>query len=173
MRREESDSASYVRLHHRDSDPPRHANTSLTTDATLLVPQPSNPAIPDSVLSALLLQMKQLSSVLVAQDANRMTESKLLAEQFAAQSAAMTAISDRLNRLEHSRSDRSDRESASMQSVPLPPPPARHSRRRITRVEMRSRPHGPRKCGPRPDEILRITDVAVCESFARVKLGLS
>ena len=55
VRREESDSASYVRLHHRDSDPPRHANYSPTADATLLVPQPSNPAPPDSVLSALLL----------------------------------------------------------------------------------------------------------------------
>ena len=55
VRREGSDSASYVRLHRRDSDPPRHANYSPTADATLLVPQPSNPAPPDSVLSALLL----------------------------------------------------------------------------------------------------------------------
>ena len=43
VRRKESDSALYVRLHHRDSDPPRHANSSPTADATLLVPKPSNP----------------------------------------------------------------------------------------------------------------------------------
>ena len=45
VRREESDSASYVRLHQRDSDPPRHTNPSPIADATLLVPQPSNPAL--------------------------------------------------------------------------------------------------------------------------------
>ena len=64
IRREESDSASYVRCHHRDSDPLRHTNPCPTADATLLVPQPSNPAPLDSVLSALLFQMKQLSSEL-------------------------------------------------------------------------------------------------------------
>ena len=122
VRREESDSASYVRLHHRDSDPSRHANSSPPADATLLVPQPSNPAPPDSVLSAVLLQIKQLSSVLAEQDANRLTESRSLAAHFAAQSAAMTAVSDRLSRLENSRSDRGDRESADLRSVPLPPP---------------------------------------------------
>ena len=58
MRREESDSASYVRLHHRDSDPLRRTNSSPTADATLLFPQPSNPAPLDSALSALLFQMK-------------------------------------------------------------------------------------------------------------------
>ena len=54
MRREEWDSASYVRLHHRDSDPFWHTNPSPAADATLLVPQPSNPAPLDSVLLALL-----------------------------------------------------------------------------------------------------------------------
>ena len=61
VRREESDSASYVRLHHRDSNPPRNVNSFATAYATLLVPQPSNPPsnpVPsDSVLSALLHQM--------------------------------------------------------------------------------------------------------------------
>ena len=122
MRRGESDSASYVRLHHRDSDPLRRADSFHTADGTLLVPQLLNPAPLDSVLSALLIQMKQLSSELASRDA--------------AQSAAITAVSDRLNRLERSRSDRSDRESANLQSVPMPPP-ARHSRRRISRVETR------------------------------------
>ena len=51
--------------------------------------------------------MKQLSSELASRDA--------------AQSAAITAVSDRLNRLKHSRFDRGDRESANLQSVPLPP----------------------------------------------------
>ena len=91
IRREESDSASYVRHHHYDSDPLRHINPSPIADATLLVPQPSNPAPLGSVLSALLFQMKQLSSELATRDA--------------AQTAAITAVSDRLNRLEHSRSD--------------------------------------------------------------------
>ena len=133
-----SDSASYVRLlHHRDSDPPRHANSSPIADATLLVPQPSNFALPDLVLSALLLQMKQLSSVLAAQDANRLTKSRSLAAQFAAQSAGMTAVSDLLNRLEHSRSDRSDRESANLQSVPLlPPSPPQSSSNLASRDEI-------------------------------------
>ena len=54
--------------------------------------------------------MKQLSSELASRDA--------------AQSAAITAVSDRLNRLERSRSDRSDREYANLQSVPLPFQPA-------------------------------------------------
>ena len=108
MRRDKSDSASYVRLHHRDSDPLRRTNSSPTADATLLVPQPSNPAPLDSALSAILFQMKQLSSELASRDA--------------AQSAAITAVSDSLNRLELSRSDRSDRKSANVQSVPLPPP---------------------------------------------------
>ena len=87
VRREESDSASYIRLHHRDSDSAHHANSSPIADATLLVPQPSNPAPLDSVLSAFLSQRKQLSSELASRDA--------------AQSAAITALSDRLNRLEH------------------------------------------------------------------------
>ena len=95
VRREESDSASYVRLHHHDSDPPCHTNPSPIANATLLVPQPSNPTHPDLVLSALLLQMKQLSSVFAAQEAAR--------------SAAMTAVSDRFDQLERSLSDRSDR----------------------------------------------------------------
>ena len=84
VRREELYSASYVRLHRRDSDPPRHANSSPTAHASLLVPQPSNPAPPDLRLSALLLQMKQLSSVLAAQNANRLNESRSLAAQFVA-----------------------------------------------------------------------------------------
>ena len=134
MRRKKSDSASYVRLHHRDSNPIRHTNSSFTADATFLALKPSNPAPLDSVLLTLLFQIKQLSSELASRDA--------------AQSAASTAVSDRLNRLEHSRSDRSDRESVNLQSVPLPPPPASHSRRRISRVETRSRPHDPLKCGP-------------------------
>ena len=54
VRRDESDSASYVRLHHRDSDTLRHTNPSPTADATLLILQPSNLAPLDSVLSALL-----------------------------------------------------------------------------------------------------------------------
>ena len=108
VRREESDSASYVRLHHRDSDLPRHVNSFPVPDAILLVPQllniPSNPPPPHSVSSPLLHQMKQLSSVL------------------ATQSTAMTAVSDHLDRLEHSRSDRSDCEFADLQSsVPWPP----------------------------------------------------
>ena len=75
-----------------------------------------------------------------------MTESRSLAAQFAAQSAAMTGVSDRFNRLKHARSDRSNCESANLQSVPLPPvPSARHSRRRISRVETRTRPHAPPK----------------------------
>ena len=90
VRRDKSDSASYIRLHHRDSNPPHHANSPIA-DATLLVPQPSNPAHLDSVLSAFLSQMKQLSSELASRDAT--------------QSAAITALSDRLNCLEHSRSD--------------------------------------------------------------------
>ena len=61
VRREESDSVSYVRLHHRDSDPPRHANCSPATDATLLIPPTSNPqsdAAPSNpMLDALLRQM--------------------------------------------------------------------------------------------------------------------
>ena len=158
VRRDEADSASYVRLH-RDSDPLRHTNLSPTADATLLVPYPSNPAPLDSVLSALLFQMKQLSSVLASRDA--------------AQSVAITAVSNCLNRLESSRSDRSDREFANLQSVPLPFPPVRHSRRRISRVETRSRPHAPRRCGPRPGGILRTTAGAVCESFEKVGMGPS
>ena len=71
-------------------------------------PSPRIPPLSTSVLSALLFHMKQLSSELASRDA--------------AQSAAITAVSDRLNRLEHSRSDRSNRESANLQSVPLPPP---------------------------------------------------
>ena len=56
-------------------------------------------------MSALLFQMKQLSSK--------------LASRTAAHSAALTSVSDRLNPLERSRSDRSDRESANLQSLPL------------------------------------------------------
>ena len=126
VRHVESDSASIVRLRHLDSEPPRDANISSAVVSTLLIPQPSNPPsnliLPDSVLSALLLQMIQLSSVLAAQDANGLTESRSLAAQLIAQSAAMTAVSDRLDRLERSRSDRNNRESADLQlSVPLPP----------------------------------------------------
>ena len=95
MRREESDSASYVCLHHCDTDPLRRTNSSPTADTTLLIPQPSHPSILDSALTALLFQMKQLSSELASRDA--------------AQSAAITAVSDRLNRFERLRSDRSDR----------------------------------------------------------------
>ena len=98
MRREESDSASYVCLNHRNFDPLRRTNSTPTVDTTLFVPKPSNPAPLDSALSALLFQMKQLSSELAPRDA--------------AQSSAITAVFDRLNRLERSRSDRSDRESA-------------------------------------------------------------
>ena len=105
MRHEESDSASYVRLYHCDSDPLRHTNSSPTADSTLLVLQPSNLASLDSVLSVLLFQKKQLSSELASRDA--------------AQSAAITAVSHLLNRLERSRSDRSDGESAKLHSVPL------------------------------------------------------
>ena len=72
-------------------------------------PQPLNPAPLDSVLSALLFQIKQLSSQLASLDA--------------AKCAAKTAVSDRLNRLERSRSDGSNRESANWQSVRLPPSP--------------------------------------------------
>ena len=104
-------SASFVRLRHFETEPFRDANYSPTADATLLVPQPSNPAPLDLVLSALLFQMKQLSSE--------------LALRYGAQSAAITAVSDRFNRLERSRSDRSDRESANVQSsVPLLHKPA-------------------------------------------------
>ena len=116
MYRKESDSAAYVRHNYRDSVPVRCINSAPSDDATLLVPQPSNPAPLYSALSALVYQMKQLSSELSSRDA--------------VQSAAITAVSDCLNRLERSRSDRSDRESANLQSVPLPPL-ARHSRRRI------------------------------------------
>ena len=131
VRHVESDSASFVRLCHLDSEPHRDANLFPTANATL-VPQPSNPAPLDSVLSALLFQMKQLSSKLASQDT--------------AQSAAITAVSDRLSRLERLRSDRSDRESANLQSVPLPHQPAtvvvesRESRRdrAITPPKMRS-----------------------------------
>ena len=91
IRREESDTASYFGLHHRDSDPLRHSNPSPAADATLQVSQPSNPAPLDSVLSALLFQIKQLSSGLATREA--------------AQSATITAVSDRLNCFEHSRSD--------------------------------------------------------------------
>ena len=89
---------------------PFDAPTPPPPPIPLLVPQPSNPALLDSALSALLFQMKQLSSELASQDA--------------AQSASITAVSDRLNRLERSQSDRSDRDSANLQSVALPPPPS-------------------------------------------------
>ena len=158
MRRKESDSASYVRLHHRDSDPLRRTNSSLTDDATVLFPQPSNPEPLNSALSALLFQMKQLLSELASRDA--------------AQSAEITAVSDSVNRLERSRSDRSDRESVNLQSVPLPAlQPATVVVE--SRESRRDRPHAPRRCGPRSDEILRTTARAVCESFERVGLGPS
>ena len=108
MRGEKSDSTSYVRLHHRDSDPRRHTNSNLAGDAKLLAPYHSNLGHLDFVLSALLFQMKQLLSELASRDAG--------------QSADITAVSDRLNRLKRSRSDRSDRESANLH-LPLPPQP--------------------------------------------------
>ena len=121
MSREKSDSASYVRLHHCDLGPLRRTNSS-TAEATLLVIQPSNFAPFDSALSALMFQIKQLSSELASQDA--------------AQSAAITDVSDRVNRLERSRSDRSDRESANLQSVPLPPSPPQSSSNLASRDEI-------------------------------------
>ena len=44
MRSEQSDSASYFRSYHRDSDLYQRTNFSLSADATLFVPQLSNPA---------------------------------------------------------------------------------------------------------------------------------
>ena len=69
--------------------------------------------------------MKQLSSELASRDA--------------AQFAAITAVSDRLNRLEHSRSDRSDHESANLQSVPMTPSPPQSS----SNLTSRDRVHTP------------------------------
>ena len=48
--------------------------------------------------------------------------------------------------------------------------PVCHSRRRTSRVETRSGPHFPRRCGPRSDEILRTTAGAGCESFKKIGL---
>ena len=113
LRREKSDLPSYVRLHHRDSDPSRHVNSFPVPDATLLVPSPQTrrrTPLTDSVLSALLHQMKQLSSVL------------------ATQSATMTAVFYSLDRFKRLQSDRSDREFADLQSL-VPLPPALYSRR--------------------------------------------
>ena len=78
-------------------------NYSPTTDSTLLLPQSLNSAVHDLVL---LFNIMQLSLELVSRDA--------------AHSAAITSVSDGLNRLEPSRSDQSDRDSANLQSVPLP-----------------------------------------------------
>ena len=110
MRREESDSASYVCFNHHESDPPRHANASAAPDATLHVFQPSNtpsnPVAPDSVLSALLHQIYQLTAVLASQKTNRAADSRSLA-----------SISNRFCRRERSRVDRGNRGTTEPQSL--------------------------------------------------------
>ena len=110
MRREESDSASYVCFNHHESDPPRHANASAAPDATLHVFQPSNtpsnPVPPDSVLSALLHQIYQLTAVLASQKANRAADSRSLA-----------SISNRFCHRERSRVDRGNRGTTEPQSL--------------------------------------------------------
>ena len=85
----------------------------------------------------------------------------------------MTAVSDRLDRLERSRSNRSDCESADLQSSMPLPPSALYSRSRQWRGKTKSPLHASRKCGPLLDEILRITAGAVRESFKKVGQGPS
>ena len=154
---EESDSASYVRLDHCDSEPPRHANAASAADATLLIQQTSNAKSDDAssnlMLAALLRQMNQLMAVLATQEANR-----------AADSRALAAFSDHLGRLERSRVDRGDSEGTEPQ-LSASAAPQLSSRRRQSRVETKSLSHAPRRCSPRPDEILRTTANSVRESL--------
>ena len=136
LRGEESDSASYV-LNHYDSDPPRHANALLEADTTRLVPQlsnpPSSPVFPDSVLSALLHQMNNLTAVLATQEPNR-----------AAHLRFFVAISDRRCRLERSRAVRGNRKTTEPQlSAPVVPSPPQSSWTVVSRDE--SAPSGPPK----------------------------
>ena len=88
---------------------PFATNASPAADATLLIPQTSNPqsdaAISNSMLAALLRKINQLTAVLATQEANR-----------AAVSRALAAVSDRLRCLERSRVDRGDRKAMELQS---------------------------------------------------------
>ena len=62
------------------------------------------------MFAALLQQLDLLASLVAAREEDDTAESKSLAAQFAAQSAAMSAVFDRLDRLERSQTDRGDRE---------------------------------------------------------------
>ena len=124
MQRAGSDTASFAELRHPDSDLSRHASLSRFAYARILMPQSANsqssagPSVlhSDQMLAALLEQLDLLESFVAAREATDVAESRFRANQVAAQSFALAAVTDRLDRLERYSCDHGDRDTLTSQS---------------------------------------------------------